>query len=300
MHRLELADVPDEAVTRYGLGRLPVDRAATATADLLRLDGKCAVVTGGGGDGLGNAICHRLAEQGATVVILDIDAQAATHTATEIRRRYGTTAVPLTVDVASSVEVDRAVERIEGEVGRIDVLVNNVGGVGRISATDVRPPTMSGIDQMTAAQIDVSVALNLVSALYLSRAVVASMLRDDAGGRIVFISSEFGRIGSANASVYSACKAALIGLTRALAREVGPRGVSPVCVAPGLLVGQRMLDSLTDRHAPRAPFEFALERSSIGRAAVVDEVASVVGFLVSPAGAYVHGTTISVGGGMSD
>jgi 3-oxoacyl-[acyl-carrier protein] reductase len=300
MRRLELETVPRDSIERFRLDRLPIDRASSSTADLLRLEGKCALVTGGGGDGLGNAISHRLAEQGASVAILDVDGGAAEGAAAELRERWGTTAIPVVADVTSPTDVARAVSEINRQAGRIDILVNNVGGSGRISSTGVPVPAGIQIADMTADQIDASVAVNLVSALYLCRSVVASMLGDGRGGRIIFISSEFGRIGYPGMTVYSACKAALIGLTRSLAREVGPQGVSPVCVAPGLLVVDRMVSALSDPDLPPRPFEFSLERSTIGRAAVVDEVASVVGFLASAAGAYIHGTTVSVGGGMSD
>ena len=300
MRRLDLESVPRESIERFRLDRIPVDRAQSSTADLLRLDGKCALVTGGGGDGLGNAICHRLAEQGASVAIVDVDAGAAERAAVELRDRWGATAYAVVADVSSAGEVARAVSQINSQAGRIDILVNNVGGSGGVNSSGVAVPSGVDIADLTAEQIDASVAVNLVSALYLCRSVVASMLADGVGGRIIFISSEFGRIGYPGATVYSACKAALIGLTRSLAREVGPHGVSPVCVAPGLIVGERMLDALSDPNRPQRPFEFSLERSTIGRAAVVDEVASLVGFLASAAGAYIHGTTVSVGGGMSD
>jgi 3-oxoacyl-[acyl-carrier protein] reductase len=230
--------------------------------------------------------------------VLDRDVAASERTGAELAERFSTRAIAVGCDVTVATDVDRAVAEVVGRAGRIDILANNVGGVGL--TRNGAAVSSNRFTSMTAEDIDATVAVNLMSALYVSRYVCQAMLEDSRGGRIVFVSSEFGRIGYPGAAVYSASKAALIGLTRTLARELGPEGVSPVCVAPGLLVGQRMLDALARGEAARRPFAFAADRASIGRPGVFDEVAGVVAFLASPAGAYTHGTTVSVGGGMSD
>jgi 3-oxoacyl-[acyl-carrier protein] reductase len=295
---LDLGHVPPDLISEFALDRLPIGRAGVTTAELLRLDGKVALVTGGGGYGLGNAICHRLAEQGATIAVLDRELAAAKQTAAELAERFGVRVTAVGCDVTVAADVERAVTDVVGQAGRIDILVNNVGGVGVTPAG--APVSSTRFMSMSADDIDATVAVNLMSALYVTRYVVATMLADSRRGRVVFISSEFGRIGYPGVAVYSASKAALIGLTRTLARELGPEGISPVCVAPGLLVGQRMLDALGTAESASRPFAFASDRASIGRPGVVDEVATIVAFLASSAGAYAHGTTVSIGGGMSD
>ena len=109
---LDLSAVPDEVVQRYGLDRLPLARDEAAAAALLRLDGKRALVTGGGGDGLGAAICTRLAEQGANVAVLDISAEAADVTVASIRDRWSVRAEPVLADVGDEAQVRAAADAL--------------------------------------------------------------------------------------------------------------------------------------------------------------------------------------------
>jgi 3-oxoacyl-[acyl-carrier protein] reductase len=119
-------------------------------------------------------------------------------------------------------------------------------------------------------------------------------------GRIISIASEAAKIGMAGNVVYSASKAAVMAFTRNLAHEIGPEGVSIVAVCPGLMINERLLNLWASDATVGRALDDSLNRSTIGRAAIPDEIASMVAFLASDAGAYVHGTAVSVGGGLSD
>jgi 3-oxoacyl-[acyl-carrier protein] reductase len=298
MKKLNLSGVPEDVIDRYHLNDIPIERASTPVTELLRLDGLCAVVTGAGGDGLGNAICHRLAEQGATVAVWDVDRALADGAVKEITERWGTEAFPVVADIGNWDEVRNAVAEVVERVGKIDILVNNAGGSGGVSRSGERVVSGTLFSELTEEQVDLTIRINLTGAIYVTRAVADTML-EHGKGRIVMISSEGARTGVIGASVYTACKAGLIGLTQSLAQELGPKGITSVCVAPGLMLGQQHLKVLSEPGPFRVTLDTTFERASIGRASIADEVASVVAFLASSAGAYAHGTTISVGGGMS-
>jgi NAD(P)-dependent dehydrogenase (short-subunit alcohol dehydrogenase family) len=295
---LNVSEVRPDVIDRYHLNEIPIERASTPMAEFLRLDGLCAVVTGAGGDGLGNAICHRLAEQGATVAVWDVDRTMAESAVKEVTQRWGTEAFPIVADVGNWREVRSAVAEIAERIGRIDILVSNAGGSGGLSRSGERVVSGLALSEMTQAQIDLTISINLTGAIYVVQAVVERML-GNGRGRIILISSEGARAGVIGASVYTACKAGLIGLTQSLAQELGPKGITSVCVAPGLMLGQQHLRVLSEPGSFRDTLDRTYERASIGRASIADEVAGVVAYLASQAGSYAHGTTISVGGGMS-
>jgi NAD(P)-dependent dehydrogenase (short-subunit alcohol dehydrogenase family) len=292
-HSAEALDaLPQGIIERFRLDDLPYDRPTRTTADLLRLDGKVALVTGGGGDGLGHATCHRLAEQGARVGVLDMRADAAAATATEVGERWGVPTCSVQANVGDWAQVVQAVESVQAQLGDVDVLVNNAGGAlhSNVAFVDV-----------THDALDAVIRLNLVGVMHCTKAVLPAMLRRGSG-RIVNVSSEGAKIGMVRSSVYNSCKAGIISLTQDLAHELGRRGVTVVAVCPGLMVAGRQLELL--RGATTAerlePLEHAFRRATIGRCSVPDEVASVIAFLASDAGAYVHGTAVSVGGGIAD
>jgi 3-oxoacyl-[acyl-carrier protein] reductase len=297
VEKLRLDGIADDVVARYGLDRLPLDRPFTSTERLLRLDGKSAIVTGGGGDGLGYATCHRLAEQGASVAVVDIDEQAAGRTVSELTKQWQTEAFAVRADVGDWDQVQRAVAAVAERAGRVDLLVNNVGGSGGVGGDGRRPGITSLLAEMSPEHIETLVRINLTGVLYMTRAVLDHML-PQRSGRIINIASEGGRVGLPGSSVYSSCKAGVIGLTRTLAAELGPLGISSVCVSPGLLVRQAILTALADSAGGTLDGSFG--RTTLGRMALMDDVASMVAFLASPAGEFVHGTTVSVGGGLSD
>lgn len=288
--RAALEALPVEVVARFRLDRLPFDRPARSATDLLRLDGKRALVTGAGGTGLGLATCHRLAEQGAAVAALDISLPAARATVEAVRDRWGVPGVAVRADVGDRAEVAAAVAAVCDELGGIDLLVNNAGGgLGGGEFAEVADDYIERV-----------VSLNLLGVLRVTRAVLPTMIASGAG-RIVNVSSEGGKVGAPLNVVYNTCKSAVIGFTRNLAHETGPRGVSTVCVCPGLMVAERNADFMGNpRSTPLRIMADAMERTTLGRCSLPDEVASMIAFLCSEAGSYVHGTAVSVGGGLSD
>jgi len=297
---LDLSGAADEVVKRYALDQLPLDRRTRTSADLLRLDGKLALVTGGGGDGLGAAICERLAEQGADIAVLDVSETAAATTVTSLAERWNLRAEQLLADVADREQVGTAVDGLLERKGRIDILVNNAGGSGSIGLDGGKPKQHGPFDQMEIEDLLTVVRVNLVGLLMVTRLVLPHMLARGSG-RIINVASEGGKTAIPDLSVYNACKAGVIGFTRSLAADVGSRGVTVAGVCPGIMVSDRTLRSLSDP-AGRGftSLDTAFSRVTLGRCTVVDEVAGVIAFLASEAGSFVHGTSVSLGGGMAD
>ena len=296
---LDLSAVPDDVIRRYGLDRLPVDRERQTAAGLLRLDGKRAMVTGGGGEGLGAAICTRLAEQGADVAVLDISPEAAAATVASVRDRWSVRTEPVVADVGDDAQVRAAIDGLVERWGGIDVLVNNAGGSGSV-ARGRRVPHHGPFSEMAYEDLQNVVRVNLVGTLLATRAALPHMISAGAG-RIVNIASEGGKTAVVDLTAYNACKAGIIGFTRSLAAEAGPHGVTVVGVCPGIMVSDRTLGALSDPQSRGfAALDDAFPRVSLGRATVIDEVAGVVAFLASEAGSFIHGTSLSLGGGMAD
>lgn len=273
----------------FGIDRLPYWQQERRVSELLDLHGLRIGVTGGGGPNLGQAIVHRLAGAGAEIAVIDRDRQQATDVADTAAARWGTRVSPFTADLSRSVECHRVIDEITTEFGEIDVWVNNVGGgAGRFAS-------------MTANDIDRIVGTTFMSMLYSTNAVLPGMI-ERGRGTIVNISSEGGLMANPHITLYNACKSGVDGFTRNLAAEVGPQGIRVVGVRPGIMLGGPLLESLRDpqRYEDRvASMSDAVERITVGRACLPEEVANMVVFLVSPAGAHVHGTSVSVGGGMS-
>ena len=297
---LDLSGVPDDVVERFRLDRLPIDRQSRATAEMLRLDGKRALVTGAGGDGLGAATCVRLAEQGADVAVMDISPEAAATTVSSVGSRWDVRLEPVIADVGDTDQVRAAVDGIVERWGGIDILVNNAGGSSSVGTTGQKVTQHGPFEQMDYDDLETVVRVNLLGPLLVTRTVVPHMLANGSG-RIVNVASEGGKAPVPDLAVYNACKAGVIGFTRSLAADVGTRGVTVVGVCPGIMVSNRTVRSLSDPSARGfTSLDTAFGRVTLGRCSVVDEVASVIAFLASEAGGYIHGTSVSVGGGMAD
>ena len=287
-------------IDRFGLQFVPFDRPLRSTAELLRLDGVRAIVTGGGGHGLGYATCCRLAEQGARVAVFDIVDELAIGTAEHLQSHWGVEAIAVTCDVGDAGSAARAVQLVVDRFGGVDLLVNNAGGSGSVGEGGARANQHVPFAQMSTDDMATVVRVNLMGVLFMTRAVLSAML-PAGSGRIINVASEGGRIGMAELAVYSSCKAAVIALTRNLAHEVGPLGISSVAVCPGIMVSGRTLETLSAGVTTAADvLQRGFDRVTLGRCSVADEVASTIAFLASPAGSYVHGTAVSVGGGMAD
>lgn len=285
--------IPPSLVERFRLDRLPFHQKARGLVDLMGMEGRRVLVTGGGGGGLGQACCHKLASLGAAVAVFDVDHDAAERVCAEVRARWSVEATAVVGSVASWDDCRRAVAQVVADLGGLDVLVNNAGGV---FGSQFGP--FARISERSAAAL---IDRNLLGTLYCTRAALDVML-PAGSGRIINIASEGGKVGMPDIGLYNACKAGIIGFTRSLAHEVGPLGVSPVAVCPGVMISDGLLQVLQKEGADAAvrSIEHGFTRSTIGRASLPEEVANMVAFLATEAGAYVHGTAVSVAGGLGD
>ena len=248
-------------------------------AEHLPFEKKIALVTGSA-RGIGRAIAETLARRGASVVIADLRAELAATTAQEIAASTGQRTLAVAVDVVNSESVKAMVDRVLAEFGRLDILVNNAG----ITRDNL-------IMRMEEADWDLVLNINLKGAFNCSKAVVRTMMKQRSG-RIVNIASVSGLAGQAGQANYSASKAGLIGMTKALARELGSRQITVNAVAPGFIPTDLTKDLPTELK------EASLKRIPLGRWGSTEDIAAAVAFLASNEAAYITGHVLSVDGGM--
>ena len=243
---------------------------------MFSLDGKRALVTGASG-GIGGAIAQTLHAQGASVTLSGtrVDALQA------LAERLGERTHVAAADLADGPSVDGLVPEAERLMGGLDILVNNAG------------LTRDGLAvRMKDEDWQLVLRVNLEAAFRLSRAALKGMMRQRFG-RIIGITSVVGVTGNAGQANYSASKAGLIGMSKALAQEVATRGITVNCVAPGF-IQSAMTDALNEKQR-----ESILRTVPAGRLGTATEVAAAVAYLASDAAAYVTGHTIHVNGGMA-
>jgi len=245
----------------------------------MSLAGKVAVVTGGS-RGIGEAIAGALADAGAALALCARNGEAAAAAAKRLEAR-GAQALGLAVDVAQPGEADRLVAACLERFGRLDILVNNAG------------ITRDGLAlRMQDDDWDAVVQVNLGGAFRCARAALRPMLKQRQGGRIVNIGSVVGSMGNAGQVNYVASKAGLIGLTKALAKEVGSRAVTVNAVAPGFI------ETEMTAGLPAEVQQSYRAQIPLGRFGTAREVAATVMFLASEEAAYITGQVIHVNGGM--
>lgn len=243
---------------------------------------KVAIVTGGG-RAMGAEISRRLARDGFSVVVWDLDAVLNSAEGEWIREAEGIRA--MTVDVSSEKQITNAVDSILAEEGRVDCLVNNAAISPKKDGYRVSPIETS------TEEWDLVMGVNLRGPFLATRAVLPSMIRSG-WGRVVNISSSSGRQGARIAGLpYGVAKTGINGLTRTLALEVGKHGVTVNSVAPG-----RIATPMSERSAPEVQ-EASRSRIPVGREGHVADVAGLVSYLCSDDAGYVTGTTIDINGG---
>ena len=249
------------------------------------LDGRVVVVTGGGG-GIGRATCLRFAEEGSRVAVLDRDEGAGTDVAAAIAQSGGE-AVAFECDITDRSTVDATIGAVESEIGPIDVLVNNAGW-------DVFRPFLAS----TPDEWERLIAINLVGPLHMHHAVLPGMV-ERGYGRVVNIASDAARVGSSGESVYAACKAGLIGLSKTLAREHARDGITFNVVCPGP-TDTALLDGVTATAANPDKLREAFRRAiPQGRIGVPSDLPGAICFFASNDAAYITGQVLSVSGGLT-
>jgi 2-dehydro-3-deoxy-L-rhamnonate dehydrogenase (NAD+) len=227
--------------------------------------GRVALVTGAA-SGIGAAVARRLSASGAQVAALDLQ---------PVDGYFSVQA-----DISRSSEVDAAVARVEQELGRLDVLVNSAGIPGRsLRTVDVDDDEWQRV-----------LGINASGSFYLSRAVLPGMV-ERGYGRIVLLASIAGKEGNPMAAAYSASKAAVIALAKAIGKDVAGTGVLVNAIAPAV-IQTPILEGISEEHV-----EYMLQRVPLGRMGTADEVASLVAFLASEELSFSTGATFDISGG---
>ncbi len=251
----------------------------------MSMEGKIAIITGAG-RGIGRVIAETFAQRGSSLVIADRQSALAESVAQEINQMLlsrsvtGQRAIAISVDVSDLEQVKKMVDRALAEYGRVDILVNNAG-ITRDSL----------IVRMDEEDWDQVIDINLKGAWNCCKAIIRPMMKQRYG-RIVNISSVSGLAGQVGQTNYSASKAGMIGLTKALAREVASRQITVNAVAPGFIPTALTTD------LPEDLKEAILKATPMGRMGTPQEIANAVAFLASDEASYITGQVLSVDGGM--
>jgi len=244
----------------------------------MTLSGRVALVTGAS-QGIGHACAVKLAEAGATVLAAARHQQKLDELVSQIAAAGGKGAA-FSMDVGDEEQVASTLKRAIGQFGKIDILVNNAG----ITRDQL-------VLRMKRADWDAVLNTNLTSAFLCIQQVIGPMLKQR-WGRIINVASVFGQMGQPGQANYAASKAGLIGLTMAVAREVGSRNITCNAVAPGF-IATAMTDALSDQLK-----EAGLKMVPLGRIGTPEDVAGAVRFLASEDASYITGHVLNINGGM--
>lgn len=258
----------------------------------LNLEGRVAIVTGGSSN-IGRGIVLALAREGANVAITYRDEVQANKTATDATT-LGVKALPVRTDISDAKSVGDMVSTVLGNFGRIDILVNNVG-VSRDGPHIV---------DKSLEEIEYEIRMNLWATVLCSKLVAAEMVKQEYG-RIINMGSSAAAQGRVGDTTYCACKQAIVGFTRSLARELGPRNITVNCVSPGWIMPEKPEDvgkgsfwhekfkeSYTPGYIDKTIKSFPIKRVGVPR-----DIAEMVTFLASDCGSYITGQTFNVNGG---
>jgi len=254
----------------------------------MRFKDKVAVITAAG-SGIGRATANIIGGEGGVVVGVDTDPGRLEATVAAIQDSGGQ-ALARIADALDPAQVEAAVESIVHDHGRIDILVNGVGG------STIIPRPAATVDELTLAEWQRLVAFNLEGTFLFCRSVVPIMKRQRSG-KIVNLSSVAGRgLSAASSSAYAAAKGGIIAFTRKLAHELGPFGITVNAIAPSLTLTERIRPRWAERPAKEQAEEIA--RTPLRRVAEAVDQARVIAFLVSRDADFVTGVTIDVTGGI--
>jgi len=249
------------------------------------IDGKTVIVTGGGG-GIGAPTCMRFAQEGARVVVMDVNAAAAQETVQKIQNSGGQ-AIACAVDLRDAAKTAGEIALIEKDFGEIDILVNGVGW-------DVFTPFLNSGPDFWTKIIDI----NLRSVLNVTHPVLASMVARRSG-KIVSLASDAARGGSSGESVYAACKAGIIAFSKTLAREHARHGISVNVVCPGV-TETAMLEAFMEEAGDKEKLRQAFARAvPMGRLGQPEDLPGAIVFFASDDANFITGQVLSVSGGLT-
>lgn len=249
------------------------------------LDGKVAIVTGGGG-GIGSSICQRFAAEGSVVAVFDINKEAADGIVAGIRAAGGK-AEAFAVDLTSQDSVNQAVAKAEAALGPIDILVNNAGWDRAGNFLDTDKDLWERI-----------VAVNLYGALYMHHAVLKGMTARGAG-RVVNVASDAARVGSSGEAVYAFCKGGLVSFSKTIAREVARKRISVNVVCPGPTDTPLFQDFCGEGEYGEKLRAGLTRAIPFGRLGQPDDLPGIITFLASDDASFITGQVISVSGGLT-
>jgi 3-oxoacyl-[acyl-carrier protein] reductase len=248
--------------------------------EFFSLKDRVAIVTGGA-QGIGYAIVEVLARHGANIMIADVAIDKAEAAAKEIADKTGRKIVAKSVNVMENASVKAMVDATIEQFGKVDILVNNAG----ITRDNL-------IMRISEEDWDAVLNVNLKGAFHCSQAAVRPMMKQRYG-RIINISSVSGVVGQAGQTNYSSSKAALLGFTKALAKEVGSRNITVNAVAPGFIETRLTVNLYQEVR------DISLKLTPMGRFGIPEDIAYAVAFLASEEASFITGATLQVDGGMA-
>lgn len=250
----------------------------------LQLNNNVAIVLAAS-KGLGKAIAYTLSAEGAKVIIGSRDKDELGKTATEIHQATGNPVTAITVDVSQSESIENFVMEAASVYGRVDILLNNAGG-----------PPFDEFENFDEAAWQKAFELNLLSVAHISR-LVLPYLKQSSSGRIINIISGSVKSVLPNSVLSISMRMGVVGLAKMMADEFGPYNITVNNVAPGLILTDRIKDTLPKEKDPEEALKEKTKGIPLGRIGKPEELAALVAFLASGQAAYISGTTISVDGG---